>query len=79
VKGWIRIAVLVLAGHGSVLWLVFDQPMLPKKPRVPPPNFITKVGEVVDEASAEKVIYREFTVSTQLRNVPMPDPGVRQP
>ena len=58
----------VLAAHVVFFWLVADAKVLPQRPYFPPPNFGAREAHVVDMQTGEKLIYREFTVSTKLES-----------
>ena len=60
------IAVAVMAAHALIFWLVAGARVLPNTPHVPPPNFGSRSAEITDPQTGEKMVYREFTVSTKL-------------
>jgi len=85
-----QIALLVLFVallHGGVLLFFAKSRSLPSKPAVPRPDFIAREARWVDEETGEKLVYREFRVSTRLSEpekparpleisaqAPLPDP-----
>jgi hypothetical protein len=65
----------VIAAHALLFWWIKDEPVLPKRTYIPPPNFIAKEGTMVDAETGEKIILREYTVSTKLEEPFAQDPG----
>jgi len=61
------IAAGVAAAHVALFWFIGDSSPLPKRTRIPPPNFTTGTAAYTDPATGEKMIVQEFTVSTRLR------------
>jgi len=64
-----QIALLVLFVallHGGVLLFFAKSRSLPSKQAVPRPEFVAKEARWVDEKTGEKLVYREFRVSTRL-------------
>lgn len=57
---------LVALLHLGLFCLVADKKPLPKREYIAPPNFIVKEAPFTDAQSGEKLVYREFTVSTKL-------------
>ena len=64
------IATAVIGAHALLFWLVADTNPLPKIPYVAPPNFVAKEATWTDQETGEKMVCREFKVSTKLA---MPD------
>jgi hypothetical protein len=60
------IAAGVVAAHALVLYLIGGLSPLPKVPYVPPDNFSLGWAKYTDPATHEKMVYQEFTVSTQV-------------
>jgi hypothetical protein len=60
------IAAGVLAAHALVLYLIGGLSPLPKVRYVPPDNFSLGWAKFTDPATHEKMVYQEFTVSTQV-------------
>lgn len=52
--------------HLIVLWFVAGERVLPERPYVPPPNFGYAEGEIVDDTTGERLVVKQFTVSTKL-------------
>jgi hypothetical protein len=61
---WIGLAVALL--HLVGFWAFSGFRPLPKRPHVPPPNFVMAEARGTDPVTGEKVIYREYTISTRL-------------
>lgn len=57
---------LVVAFHLGLFLLLADKKPLPERPYIPPPNFSVQQMPITDPNTGEKLIYREFTVSTKL-------------
>jgi len=56
----------VIVLHAALFWLIADTNPLPKVTPIPRPQFIAREASFVDEKTGEKMIYREFQVSTKL-------------
>lgn len=66
---WRQVTLLVFVVillHGAAFWALSGSRVLPPKPYIAPPSFIAKEARWVDEKTGEKMIYREFRVSTKL-------------
>jgi hypothetical protein len=59
------VGVVVLL-HVLGFWLISGTKPLPKANYIPPPNFSAKEASWVDEKTGERIIYREYKVSTKL-------------
>ncbi len=70
------IATGVAAAHAIAFYLVSGMSPLPKVRAIPPDNFSLGWAKFTDPASHEKMIYQEFTVTTQLAK-PVPSPASR--
>lgn len=66
----------VIALHLGAFWLVAGKHFLPKVRRAPPRepavNFAAGQRTTVDPATGEKVLERDYVVSTRLRPAPAP-------
>ncbi len=60
------IAAGVVAAHAVVFYLIGGLSPLPKVRYVPPDNFSLGWAKYTDPATHEKMVYQEFTVSTQV-------------
>jgi hypothetical protein len=60
------IAGAVIAAHALLFYLVAGMSPLPKVPYIPPDNFSLGWAKFRDPATHDKMIYQEFTVTTQL-------------
>ncbi len=69
-RQWIWVVLGVVAAHLGLFWLVADTSALPKVTPIPRPTFVAKEAKWTDEVTGEKMVYREFSVSTRLA---MPD------
>lgn len=56
----------VAAFHIALFCLLADKNPLPKREYIPPPSFIVKEAPYTDAQTGEKLVYREFIVSTKL-------------
>lgn len=63
----ILLGLAVLLAHGLVFAWLANRRVLPQRTHVPRPNFIAKEGRFQDAETGEVRVYREFTVSTRLR------------
>ena len=70
------IAGSVVAAHALVFYLVAGMSPLPKVPYIPPDNFSLGWAKFSDPATHDKMIYQEFTVTTQM-DKPVPSPAPR--
>jgi hypothetical protein len=60
------IAAAVVAAHAIVLYLIAGLSPLPKVPYIAPDNFSLGWAKFTDPATHQKMVYQEFTVSTQV-------------
>jgi hypothetical protein len=60
------VAAVVIAAHAIALSFIAGISLLPKVPYVIPPNFCLGWARFTDPATKQKMMYREFTVSTRL-------------
>jgi hypothetical protein len=60
------IAAGVVAAHAVLFYLIGGLSPLPKVRYVPPDNFSLGWAKFTDPATHEKMVYQEFTVSTQV-------------
>jgi hypothetical protein len=65
-KTIIIIAACVIAAHAILFYFVAGWNPLPRVPYIPPPNFSLGWAKFNDPATHDKMVYQEFTVSTQL-------------
>jgi hypothetical protein len=56
----------VIALHAAGLWAFAKLRPLPVREHVPPPNFTFAEARTTDPETGEKLVVREFTVSTRL-------------
>jgi len=56
----------VIVFHAALFWLIAGTNPLPKVTPIPRPQFIARETPFVDAKTGEKMIYREFQVSTRL-------------
>lgn len=70
------IATGAIAINVAAFWFLADKRPTPKVTPVEEPNFRAREKEFVDEKTGEKIIVREFTVSTKLAPVPNVPPGM---
>jgi hypothetical protein len=66
----------VIAVHALVFYFIAGLSPLPKVPYVPPDNFSLGWAKFTDPATHQKMIYQEFTVSTQIEK---PEPAGTPP
>ena len=57
----------VIAAHAAFFWFIADKPAPLTLRNVPPPNFRARSAEFADPETGDKMVYREFTVSTKLQ------------
>ncbi len=60
------IVAAVIAAHAIVFYCIAGMSPLPKVPYIPPDNFSLGWAKFTDPATHQKMIYQEFTVSTQI-------------
>jgi hypothetical protein len=60
------IAAGVVAAHALLFYLIGGLSPLPKVRYVPPDNFSLGWAKFTDPATHEKMVYQEFTVSTEV-------------
>ena len=67
-KAWqiALIALAVVAVHLGLFWMISGKSALPNTPYIPPPNFVEKEAKFVDKQTGEKMVYKEYQVSTKL-------------
>ncbi len=72
-RSWlIGIIVLAVLIHIGVFLAFANVKPLPKKRHVPPPNFSAAEASYVDPTSGERMVVREYKVSTKLATPPEP-------
>ncbi len=71
------IAAGVAAAHAAAFYFIAGWSPLPKVPYVAPPNFSLGWAKYTDPATREKMVYEEFTVSTQFAKAGPADPAGR--
>ena len=71
----ILIAAAVAAAHGIAFYLIAGMSPLPKVPSIPPDNFSLGWAKFTDPATKQKMVYQEFTVSTQTENAASASPA----
>jgi hypothetical protein len=69
-RRWLLIVAAVVIAHAVFFAVAGNICPLPRVRYIPPPNFITAERAVVNEATGERTVYREFTVSTKLEKQP---------
>ncbi len=69
-KTLILIAAAVAAAHAIAFYLIAGLSPLPKVPYIPPDNFSLGWAKFTDPATHQKMVYQEFTVSTQMDKAP---------
>jgi hypothetical protein len=62
---WVIVAG-VAAAHAVAFYFVAGRNPLPKVPYIAPSNFSVGWAKYTDAATKEKMVYQEFTVSTQV-------------
>ena len=73
------IVACVVAVHAIVFYFIAGMSPLPKVPYIPPDNFSLGWAKFTDPATHQKMIYQEFTVTTQV-DKPSPSlPGAHLP
>jgi hypothetical protein len=65
-KTVLLIAAGVIAAHAIAFYFIAGLSPLPKVPYIPPDNFSLGWAKYTDPATHQKMIYQEFTVSTQI-------------
>lgn len=79
-RGLFWIASLVVIFHLCLFYLLADKKPLPKREYIPPPNFSVQQAQLADPQTGEKLVYKEFTVSTEFANTdPPPAPSPNPP
>ena len=74
------IAAGVVAAHAVLFYLIGGLSPLPKVPYMPPDNFSLGWAKFTDPATHQKMVYQEFTVSTQVgKPAPAASPGANDP
>lgn len=75
-NGWklsLIVGAVVLLHVLAFAWLS-ERQVLPDRPYLAPPNFSARERVVVDEKTGEKLVHREITVSTKLKDLgPRPE------
>ena len=75
-KRLLLIVSLVVAFHLGLFALLADKKPLPPRQYIPPPNFSLQQMPMTDPKTGEALVYKEFTVSTQLlEEAPRQSPG----
>ena len=67
----------VVAAHLVAFYFLCGWNPLPKVPYIPPPNFSLGWAKFKDPVTHDKMVYQEFTVSTQLKSAPAGDSSPR--
>lgn len=69
------IITLVVLFHLGLFYYLADEKPLPKREYMPPPNFSVQQAQLSDPQTGEKLVYKEFTVSTEFAATgPAPTP-----
>jgi hypothetical protein len=79
VKGLWLIVTGVVVAHAVAFYFIGGWNPLPKVRYIAPPNFSLGWAKYTDPGTKEKMVYREFTVSTEVQKTPAAAGATPQP